>query len=178
MTSKKSKPDENFLALLMANQKRIFGFIQSLIPSDSDADDLFQETVMYMWRNFDKYRSGSNFSAWGIQVARYRIMKFRENNKKSCLHFNDELFNRILEYTEKQSPDMVTEQLKILDGCIDKLKETDKQIIRMRYSRDMTTQSLANTFGRTIQGLYKTIARIHLVLVECVKRSIAAGDTR
>jgi hypothetical protein len=42
--SDSSKTNE-FLHLLMANQKRIYTFILALVPNHQDADDLFQETV-------------------------------------------------------------------------------------------------------------------------------------
>ncbi|MCK4629078.1 MAG: hypothetical protein KAT56_08735, partial [Sedimentisphaerales bacterium] len=57
---------ERFLKLLMANDKRIYAFILTLVPGRIDADDLMQETVTIMWRKFDDFEPGRDFVAWGI----------------------------------------------------------------------------------------------------------------
>ena len=42
--------EEAFIALLTANHKRIYGFIQAVVPHWSDADDIMQETDFAGWR--------------------------------------------------------------------------------------------------------------------------------
>ena len=61
----KTRPDryEQFLKLYSVNQKRIFVFILSLVPVRQDAEDLLQQTMMEMWKQFDWFEAESNFSA-------------------------------------------------------------------------------------------------------------------
>ena len=72
-----SSQTNEFLRLLMANQKRIYAFILATVPNRQDADDLFQETVLLMWSKFDDFQRGTSFVAWGITVAKYQILSVR-----------------------------------------------------------------------------------------------------
>ena len=81
-----SKTNE-FLRLLMANQKRIYAFILATVPNRQDADDLFQETVLLMWSKFDDFQRGTSFVAWGITVAKYQILSVRKRHSVRSLRF-------------------------------------------------------------------------------------------
>ena len=54
-------PNEQFVSLLMTYQKRIYGFILTLVPNRSYAEEIMQETVMVMCRKFNDFEKGSNF---------------------------------------------------------------------------------------------------------------------
>ena len=82
-------PDTNeFLRLLMANQKRIYAFILAMVPNHGDAEDLFQETVLQMWSKFGGFTRGTSFAAWGIAVARYQILNARKRHSTRQLRFS------------------------------------------------------------------------------------------
>jgi len=65
---------KEFLRLLMANQHRIFGFIFALVPDMEAAEDLQQETMLVMWEKYREFKPGTNFAAWGIQIARNKCI--------------------------------------------------------------------------------------------------------
>ena len=64
---------EAFLQLLTANQSRIMGFILAMVPNRSVADDILQETTLLMWEKFKNFQDGTNFTAWGISIAKNKI---------------------------------------------------------------------------------------------------------
>ena len=64
--------NDEFISLVMANQRKIYSFIVHFVPNRSDADDLFQETVALMWEKFKIFEEGTSFAAWGIQIAHYK----------------------------------------------------------------------------------------------------------
>ncbi len=49
-----------FLRLIMANQKPIYALILGMIPNRDDAEDIFQETVLVMWSKFDSFERGTS----------------------------------------------------------------------------------------------------------------------
>ena len=166
---------ERFLRLLMNNQQRIFGFILTLVPSRSYAEDLLQDTIMTMWRKFDEFRPNTNFTAWGISIARYNILKFRKKQRTGCVRFSSGALEEII----SQSAEVVSsldERLKALEGCLGKLNEQDGQLIKMRYDGNLSIKNIAQQVGRPVQGMYKAMARIHNVLQECINRTLAAWE--
>jgi RNA polymerase sigma-70 factor (ECF subfamily) len=167
--------NERFLALLLANQKRIYAFIAMLLPRAADVDDIMQETLITMWRKFEDFESGSNFAAWSIRIARYKIMELRRKRAKTYIQFSDKAFNEALSRTEKIIHG-IDDRIQALQNCITKLGKRDRDLIRMRYEQDTTTQSFAERIGEPADRIYKIMARIHNWLGECVRRTLAAWE--
>ena len=67
-------------------------------------------------------------------------------------------------------------ELHILKKCISKLTDKDRELIQQKYTQSITTKQLAIQFGRSVSGLYSTLARIHRMLVDCVQRHLAQKD--
>ena len=61
---------KRFFEFFLNAQPRIYGFLYAMIHNRADVEDLLQETVTSMWENFDKYQDGTDFSAWGIVIAK------------------------------------------------------------------------------------------------------------
>ena len=48
--------DPSFVALFVKNQRRIYGYILTLVPDCNEADDLFQQTSMVLWEKSGEFR--------------------------------------------------------------------------------------------------------------------------
>jgi RNA polymerase sigma-70 factor, ECF subfamily len=168
--SDSSKTNE-FLRLLMANQRRIYAFILTMVPNHGDAEDLFQETVLLMWSKFDSFARGTSFAAWGITVAKYQILSVRKRHATRGM-----LFSQAAVELLHQESDRFLEQtdvrMQALRQCIDKLGPQDYELIRKRYRDEVTIQSIAQQMGRSVQGIYKRIVRIHDSLLHCVRKAL------
>ena len=167
--------DDRYLRLLMSSQDRIYAFILVLVPNRHDADDLMQETVTWMWRKFDTFEPGTNFVAWGIAIARRRIMKFFDRHRRSRIRFSDEVLEAIEEET-KSSLDGMDHFLAALSECVQKLDEADRRVIRMRYHQKIPTQQIADLLGSSVYVIYRSLARIHKALEACVRRTLTREE--
>jgi RNA polymerase sigma-70 factor, ECF subfamily len=164
-----------FLRLLMANQQRLYAFILTLLPNWADADDVFQEATTVLWRKFPEFTPGTNFLAWSCTVARFEVLRFRKRRQAPCLELDAELTDSLAlasQTANLQSP----RRLDALQQCIAKLSDADQHIVELRYQPGATIKGVAGHIGRPVQGLYKAMARIHLSLAECVRRTLAQGE--
>ena len=50
-----------YLRLLGQHERRLLGFILSLVPNWADADDIAQEVKIRLWEQFDKYDPAKDF---------------------------------------------------------------------------------------------------------------------
>lgn len=162
---------EQFLRLLMAGQSQIYSYILALVQSWVDADDVMQETTSRMWSKFGQFEPGTNFIAWGIQIAHYEVMNFRRKHKPGRMQFNDGLLGAIAQRVEKDENQLL--YLDILQTCVQKLSERDRKLITMKYEANITTKEVARRINRNVHNLYKTMARIHDALLKCVHRTLA-----
>ena len=173
--SRRYPRDKQFLSLFMANERRIYNFILSLVGNYSDADDLMQETAVVMLRRFDEFEAEGNFAAWGMQVARYKILNFRKRRGNKLRLFSSEAFERIIAQSEVLI-ERDDERMRALQDCVLKLNENDRRLISMRYENEITTREVAERIGRSVEGLYQSLARIHKLLLQCINRTLAAWE--
>ncbi|MCK4998306.1 MAG: sigma-70 family RNA polymerase sigma factor [Anaerohalosphaera sp.] len=162
---------KKFMSLLVPNQRRIHAYILYLVPNSSDADDILQETLAEMWNKFESFEEGSNFIAWSLTVAKYKILSFRQKNKKTKVLFSDHL-NDLLEKESADALSYVQQELEALKQCMAKLSGKQKSYILMRYEQGLTFREIASQVGISMQAVYKSVCRIHVSLAKCVQFSL------
>ncbi len=163
--------NKDFLALLMRHQKRIYSYIASLVLNAADADDIMQETVAMMWDKFGDYQLGTNFVAWGIKIAHFKILRYRRDKVGACFQFSDEAFVQVQERAGLIVDDMA-DRIDALHGCLNKLSPKDQGIIKMRYEKDLAPKFIADKIGRKASAVYAALSRIHIILQRCVRNTI------
>lgn len=168
-----NSPDghKRFFELFLNAQPRIYGFLFLMVHNRADVEDILQETVTSMWENFDNYREGTDFSAWGIAVARNKAINFVKKNSRSRPQLSEDVYNMIAEH-EVQGRIDYTEHAEALDQCSRKLSERDRKILSLRYKEEISMKKIAQMLGRSSTGIYHTMARIHTVLQECIRRTL------
>ena len=163
--------DELFLQLLLAHERRIFAFIFALVPAWSDAEDLLQETSLVLWRKWNEFQPGTDFAAWALTIARYQVLGFRKKQKRERVHFSDETVEMLADQMASLSR-ASNARWDALESCIEKLSPQDREMIRLRYQPEATTQDVAERVGRSIQAVYKALNRIHGQLLLCIRRTL------
>ena len=162
---------QQFMKLYMACQRRLYGFVISLVPNWSDVDDIVQETVSVMWAKFDEFKPGTDFSAWALAIARYQVMSYRQRAKVNRRRFSDRTIDTIsnlaISTTQEEQ-----DRRDALRKCLDKLKAKDRGMLKLRYEVDTSIKSLADRIGLSVNTLYKSLSRIHIQLFNCVNRTM------
>ncbi len=166
---------QDFGRLLIQHQRRIYGFIRSLVPNQADAEDLLQETASVLWQKFPEFQPGSNFLAWAFSVARYQVMNFVKNAKRDPLRFSEEFVEAVSVDTMAQSARL--ERLEeILAGCWAKLRAEDQRLMAARHYEEATAKTLAERLGRPLKTIYGTLNRIRRDLIECAQRTLSKEE--
>lgn len=165
-------PDERadqFIQLLATHERRLAAYVATLIPSSQDADDVLQETKMWLWRSFDQYEPGTQFGAWARQVAFYRIQQYfrKRSTEKKRLVFSDACLEQ-LAATLDQRADQLEERIGRLSLCLARLSPDHLRILTLRYREEMDIDELAHRVGRSTTAAYRVLSRIRLALRDCV----------
>ncbi len=169
-----SKPTKEslFFQLFMSSQKNLYAYILASVHNFNDAEDIMQETAAVMWQNFDKFDPDTNFLAWAISIARNMVRNYFSSRKKSRLQFDDSLMESI-EQSAIRNLERNSMRIEALKRCCEKLSESSRLLIQLRYEQGMTVKSIASRFGRPIAGMYKALARLQDALLECTERIMA-----
>jgi RNA polymerase sigma-70 factor (ECF subfamily) len=170
MLDNKSRKTEEFMGLLVQNQSQIRSYIACMVPNRNDCDDVLQETLSEMWHKFDEYEDGTNFRAWGVAIARFKILSHQRKYKASKLHFNSDTLKLLEKETKANSEQsFMQDQKTILRQCLEKLSNKEKRYLSYRYKEQLTFQGIADHFGISMQGAYKAISLIHARLLKCMQ---------
>jgi len=160
-----------FLKLFVENQKAIYSYIFSLVYDADAADDILQDTVALMWEQFESYREGTSFVAWGVTIARYKVFEHIRKNRQKYASLSDNLLEKI-SLTAENRLQSVDQRTLVLRDCIKKLRQQDRRLLEIRYEQQMKVKDMARMINRPIQGLYQAMSRIHNTLLRCIEASL------
>ncbi len=160
-----------FLKLFVENQKAIYSYIFSLVYNADAADDILQDTVALMWEQFDSYREGTSFVAWGVTIARYKVFEHIRRNRMQYASLSDGLLEKI-SLTAESRLSSVDQRTAVLRECVKKLREQDRKLLEIRYEKQMKVKDIAEVINRPLQGLYQAMSRIHNTLLRCIEASL------
>jgi RNA polymerase sigma-70 factor (ECF subfamily) len=170
-TTAESARKAEFTALYDAVSRWLYGYLFSLLRHHEDADEVLQETASVLWEKFDQYHRGTEFRAWACRIAFYKAQNFRRRNRRIPASFSDLAIDVVDEEIVVMT-DGLDFRSAALNACLEKLPPADRDILERRY-RDDDIETIAADVGRSPQTVYRTLARIHATLFECINRTIA-----
>ena len=162
---------ESFVRKMLDAEKRIYSFILTLVPNSNDAEDLLQETAALMWVKFNDNQDINNFTSWGIKIAHYKVLQYRQKKYSSKLKFTDEVLDQITNMTACVN-DNLEERFEVLQGCLKKLPNRDRDLILLKHTKKLNAKSIAQKMQMTVASVYKTVPKVHDILLRCVKRTM------
>jgi RNA polymerase sigma-70 factor (ECF subfamily) len=172
---KENTKTKTFLSLMMTHQRQIHAYILGLVPNRDSAQDLMQETLLVMWSKFEEFESGSNFLAWGIQIARYKVLQAHWQISRDLFKFSPEALTAIERKSEAFSS-QIDDHTRALHSCVKKLGSQDYKLVQMRYENEIPVKDIAEILNRSVQAVYKRFARINHLLMRCIQRTLKQGE--
>lgn len=135
---------------------------------------MLQEASLVLWDKFDEQHPPDDFTAWGCRIAYYKVLDFFKKKKRSRVHFSQAMLERVAETAAEQIGTLqLDERREALTHCITKLSPRDRDLLARRFAEGATTQSTAVQVGRSVEAVYKALAKIRQALFDCVTRTLA-----
>jgi RNA polymerase sigma-70 factor (ECF subfamily) len=160
----------DFAELLRQNQSRLFGYVHSLVRDLDDAEDLFQQTTVILWKKFADFDRDRSFFSWACGVARLEAANFLRARGRQRLYFGDEL-NLMLVEAHEELPEE-DDRREALGRCVEKLRQRDRELLEACYGDEAGVRATAGRLGRSPQSVHNSLRRIRRALFECVQRSV------
>lgn len=147
-------------------------YITGLLGGMDGVDDLVQETNIFLWERRDEYGEDSNFRAWAMRVAWFKVMAARRDRaREGRVVFSEALLEQIAARAEERLPE-VDERLAALRFCLGKTRPQDRRILEWKYVRGGSLTALAETMGCSQNSIHKNISRLRLALRHCVEKQL------
>ena len=166
----------DFVQLFTKHQRRLYRYILAQVPTPVEAEEILQETTLVIWRKFSGFEPGSNFLAWGAQIARFEVLKYLERRRRDRVRFSREFLDVVAEEALTESPDLERRRQALMT-CLGKLRPRDRELIQRRYASGESGLSVARLLNRPANSIYQSLGRIRRALLECINRQLAAESS-
>lgn len=153
-----AKGENNAFDVLLSRHKtKLFNYILQIVRDRDLADDIFQETFVKVIITIrqGRYKDFGKFSAWLSRIARnLAIDSFRADKSEGGISADTsdyDILNR-RELSEDTIEDVIID-LQIendVRALIDELPESQKEVLTMRYYKDMSFKEIAEQTGVSI----------------------------
>jgi RNA polymerase sigma-70 factor (ECF subfamily) len=167
-----SDRDEDFIRRFTSIQSDLRAFVVGMTPTRADADDVFQEVNLALWRKRHDYDRSRDFRHWAFAFAITEIRSFRRDSARSRMWFNDEALESLAASWSTCSSESDDHRDALL-LCLEKLGAVERQYVSQHYGKQLSIQDLAASHGRPPSTVYKVLARARKQLRGCVERSLA-----
>ena len=149
--------NEAFDALLNRHQTQVFSYIMRIVRNRDLANDLFQETFVKASTTIrqGRYTDAGKFGAWVNRIAHNLVIDFYRQEKSENTTSTDEgemdILNRA-DLSEGTVEDViVNEQIrKDVRRIIRELPKTQRDVLVMRYYRNLSFKQIADMTGVSI----------------------------
>jgi RNA polymerase sigma-70 factor, ECF subfamily len=173
MSAKPSVDQTNeFVRLFLQAEPRIYGYIRSQVLQRADAEDLLQETTAVLWSKFGEFVAGSDFVAWACHVARFKVQHYHRARQRSRLVFTKDFLDVVADTAEMMSSELRDLEV-ALAGCMEQLKETERDVVQRTCETDATINMVAAELGRPVGTIKDILARARRTLYDCIRRSMS-----
>ena len=145
-----------------------------LLPNRADADDVLQETSLVMWDKFDANSPPMEFLAWGRRIAYHKVLDFYKKTHRVHARLSQVFVERVGQTAAEQFEVLqLDDRREALAACIEKLGSRERDLLARRFADGATTQSISDQLGRSVDAVYKALAKLREILFHCVQKSIA-----
>lgn len=181
--SEEDKPDvigsedrrrDAFARLFAKHDRWLYSYLVTLLGSTAQAEEVFQEVCVILWREYETFELGTDFVKWVAVVAHNQVRKFRRQQKQVGFQLADITFD-LLAAEAVERVDLFDYRRDALRRCLTKLSNADRSLVQECYQdHKVNFKATAHKLGRPENTVYKAMNRIRRVLFECINRTLVS----
>ena len=170
------EPTSNlFSAMFESEKKRLYAYIYAFVLDKAAADDIFQETSVILWKEFETFERGTSFRKWSNTIVFNCVRTYRRQQKKLVSGLSDELLEQLSAVAAHH--ENTDQRWSMLQHCVSHLTTSAHQLYYGFYIENLSAQALADKTGRSIFGIRKSIHLLRRKLFDCVDKQKVEHDT-
>lgn len=166
--SNRSKQTRLVEQLFVKHVATIRGFIEAFLPDFNQAEDALQECFLTVAAKADAFDEGSNFLAWVMAIARFKVLESLRQPWANTCSLSPEVIDALA--AEAPADDPADDARKLLQECVDELAPRAKEVIDLRYGEACKPAEIARRLNWTPESVYVALSRARSLLRDCIER--------
>ncbi|QFR38927.1 RNA polymerase sigma factor [Candidatus Gracilibacteria bacterium 28_42_T64] len=153
----------NYIDCYNQYKNKIFSYFYYNLGKDRElAEDLTSETFLKGYDKIDSYDDTFSFSTWIFKIARNKLIDhYRKDTSDVSINGDENLdIEEFIKYEGDFTRKIDTEfDMKQVYMALDKIPETYKDYIVMKYLNEFSTKEISNITGKSEANIRKIISR-------------------
>ncbi|MCY2968857.1 MAG: sigma-70 family RNA polymerase sigma factor [Planctomycetota bacterium] len=173
-------PQDLFEILIREHADMLMTYLRSVVRDPGMADDLFQETTITAWRTIDRFDRTRPFGPWLRGIARMLVLSARRGVNRLPRLCDEETLLRIedrMSEVQKLPGDTLDDKLIALRDCLDRLPETYRGAVDLRYQEELLPAEIVERLGVNAETVKKRLQRARCLLLECLGNKLSTLGT-
>ena len=170
-----SDRQEQFARAFLQYQDRLYGHIVLMLPNRHDAEDIFQQTSLILWKKWEDFDRGGDFLRWACGIAHNEVRNFLRRRGRDRMVLSEKLLNNLADVRLREQP-LLDRRHSLLTECIKRLDFAAREMLERCYAGRNSMRAIAEQFRTTPNALYLRLRRIRRELMECVEQHAGKED--
>ncbi len=163
------KDKQAFERLVKLYKNKLYSYLFRFSNDANVAGELFQETIIGMWKGIKTYNHNSKFSSWVFTIAHNAAIDYsrKENKRKRVVS---------IDYEHHQigyQPDFALENKELTDyilKCLDTIPEDQKHVFLLRTTAGLPFREIAEIrnepLNSVISKMHYAVKKIRKIVME------------
>lgn len=131
-------------------KKQLYFYLWKICGDKMTAEDLFQETLIKVWKGMSRYNEENKFSSWFFSIAHNVAMdNHRKNKKRNNVMTMDDLPEQSDNVTPVTQLD-ASELKRLINSAVEELPVQQKRVFLLRQHGNMKFKEIANITGESL----------------------------
>jgi RNA polymerase sigma-70 factor (ECF subfamily) len=158
---------ESLPELIALHRRALLAYIFAIVRDHHRAEDVFQETLLVLARQWDTYETVHSFHSLARAIARRQALAALRKDQRAPMLLSeaalDALDAAVGAEVEPEPP------VEALDHCLEKAPGFWQNVIRLRYWERLSVIAIAEALGRSPNTISVTLNRMRLRLADCIR---------
>src|SRR5947199_6801108 len=87
---------ERFVERFVRSQDRLYAYVATLLPNRADAEEVFQQTSLVLWRKWQQFDATREFLPWACGIAHHEVRNFlRKHKDRGRVFLSDDVLEQV-----------------------------------------------------------------------------------
>jgi RNA polymerase sigma-70 factor (ECF subfamily) len=165
---------DQFVERFVRSQDRLYAYVATLLPNRADAEEVFQQTSLILWKKWQDFDPSRDFVRWACGIAHLEVRNFlRKHTDRGRIYLSEDVLAKVAQ-VRLESHDVLEARRLALRHCLDRLKQGNRELLERCYAGKDSIKAIASQLGQRPNTLYMTLKRLRRALFDCINRTLAA----
>lgn len=152
--------EEAFRLLVIRWERPVFAFLERMLGSREEAQDLGQETFVRMFQQAGRYRADGRFRSWLFRIAgNLARSRLRRRKIVAWVPFDAFRHDRADAAPTQQERSEGAERQRAVRGAIARLPQRQREAVLLRRFHDMSQAEIADVMGTSVPAVESLLSR-------------------